>query len=153
MKLLKFTFLSLLITAVFACSTTEEETLPDNVIRDSEGLVIELEWSTGSSATQAQNDADLELFLLKDTDQIESSTGYFSFEKVDIKDIYADGTYLVQVKYYSGDVAVDYTLYLKGGSSSESINYTGTFRADDEGLSVDYLEVQKTGDKYTIVDL
>ncbi len=152
MKLLKFTLLGLLLTVVFACSETEDEALPDNVISDSEGLVIDLEWSTGGSASKAQSDADLELYLLKGSDEIDSSAGTL-FESVDLRDVYADGTYLIQVEYYRGNVDVDYTLFLSGDSSTESVEYTGTFRSDDMGLVVDYLEVQKSGDTYTIIDL
>ncbi|GAA5041664.1 hypothetical protein GCM10011506_43480 [Marivirga lumbricoides] len=152
MKILKLTFLSCLIIAVFACSSTEEETIPDNVIIDSEGLIIDLEWSTGGSATQATTDADLDLFLTNGTKDLKSSVGS-SFEQVDIEDIYSDGSYTITVEYYRGSKAVDYTLYLRGGSSSESIKYTGTFRSDDAGLSVTYLEIAKVGDRYTIIDL
>ncbi len=153
MKSIKFILFSALVVIITSCSTEKEAVLPDNVIQDSEGLVINLEWSTGGSATKAQGDADLELYLYKGESEISSSTSSYSFEEVRINNIYSDGSYLIKVEYYSGGMPLTYTLYLRGGSQSESTSYNGSFYANDEGLVIEYLKIIKTGEKYEVIDL
>ncbi|MBK6265892.1 hypothetical protein JKA74_12690 [Marivirga sp. S37H4] len=153
MRLVKFTLFTAVLATIFSCSGVEEDKLPENVIKDDGGLVIELEWSTGGSVSQAQADADLELFLFKGDTEVDASVNYASFEQVELKDIYADDKYLITVEYYSGEVAVDYTIYVRGESTSESITYTGSFLSTDKGLIVEYLEIEKSGDEYAITDL
>lgn len=154
MKFFKLSILSLLLLAVFACSDTEQEEIitPDNVIRDSEGLTIRLEWSTGGTDSQAQDDVDLELFLTRNNNDVDTSDE-FGFEQVQLEDTNDDGRYLVRVQYFSGMENIEYTFEIDGISSGESLTYTGTISADDKGTTLDYLAIQKSGDTYTVTEI
>jgi len=145
--------LFIVLTAVACGPVEEEEARPENVIVSSEGLTIELEWSTGGSVTQALDEIDLDLFLLKDSEVITSSENGSSFEDVTIDDIYSDGDYFIDVEFFSGEIAVDYTLFVRGNESNESNTYSSSFLSSDRGVSVQYLRIEKSGNTYTIFDL
>lgn len=149
----KFKFLLSLavILSVFACAD-EEENLPEGTIRDTEGVTIRLEWTTGGSSSQAYDAADLELYLLRGDDEIESSTGFTS-EDVTIAPVYADGVYTIQVEVYTIEEDIDYTLFVEGNGNGESKSFTGSFLSTDQGAFVDHLEIEKSGDDYIITDL
>ncbi|UII34698.1 pre-peptidase C-terminal domain-containing protein [Fulvivirga ulvae] len=148
---MKYLYLFLVFIGLAACGSDEEK-LPENVVESSNGLIITLEWSTGGSSTQAQADADLDLFLLKDNGEVDSSEGS-SFETVRIEDFFADGDYYVEVEYYAGSAALDYSLYVSSAGSSENKLYESSLLASDKGLVVRYLKINKAGDTYTITDL
>ncbi|GAA0892929.1 hypothetical protein GCM10009122_26080 [Fulvivirga kasyanovii] len=148
---MKYLYLFLIFAGFVACSSDEEK-LPENVVKSSSGLEVTLEWSTGGSSTQAQEDADLDLFLMKDGGEVDTSEGA-SFEKVKIESFFADGDYYVEVQYYAGAVAVDYSLYINGVGSTENKVYESSFLSSDKGLVVRYLKINKAGETYTITDL
>lgn len=155
MKLFKFLFISLLITAVFSCTDNEEEILPDtneNVITDKEGITIRLEWSTGGTDSQSQDDVDLELLLTNNGNEVDASDE-FGFEQVVLRDSNDEGTYLISVQYFSGEEDIDYVFYLTGIESAESVSYSGTITAADQGLTNNYLQIEKDGDTYIISEL
>lgn len=137
-----------------ACAESEIETIPDNVLTDSEGINITLEWSTGSSVTEALDQVDLDLSLNLNNNKIEASSNSFSFENVSLESYFTDGSYELELIYYDGNVDVDYTLYVMGASSesSRTYEYRGSFNASDKGLSITDLTIKKIGNKYTITD-
>ncbi|UII23724.1 hypothetical protein [Fulvivirga ligni] len=147
----KYIFILLVSVIVAACGTTEDP-LPSNVVKNSEGLNIDLEWSTGGSSSQSMEDVDLDLYLEKDGKVIDEST-YIQFEQVSILDHYADGEYEVKVKFYDGTKRADYSLFVNGFDSNENILFTSYFLASDEGTTLTYLKIIKEGDEYTILDL
>ncbi|GAA5041668.1 hypothetical protein GCM10011506_43490 [Marivirga lumbricoides] len=155
MKLLRFSFISLLIIIVFSCTDNEEEILPDtneNVITDTDGITIRLEWSTGGSDDQAQDDVDLELFLSRNGNEVDASDE-FGFEQVQLQNINDDGRYIVAAQYFSGEKDIDYDFNLTGIESGESLSYSGSISAEDQGLTINYLEIQKDGELYSINEL
>ncbi len=154
MKKIKCFLLSALLITIFSCSGVEEvDKVPDNIIKDDSGLLIELEWSTGGSVTQSLDEANLNLYLIKDGKEIDASSNYGYYEEVAVEDVYSDGSYIIQLVYYNGEAAVDYTLFVKGSSSTENITFNGSFLSTDKGVVVDYLKIQKSGNEYSIVDL
>lgn len=136
-----------------ACSSDKDEPTPSNVIETETGLTVELEWSTGSTTSDALSSADLDLYLMKGTTEIASSETASQFEDVVIQDAYADAEYLVQVEAFETSKNANYTLYVKGDQEGEVKTYTGSFVAGDTGVSVDFLKIKKTGNSYTITEL
>jgi hypothetical protein len=153
MKNLKSIILALLcLVGVLSCKLTEKEVIPENVIISEDGIVLNLEWTTGGSAAQSLDDVDLDLILNWGTDVVDVSAST-SFEEVKIENFYADGTYLVNVEYFEGSSIVDYSLYLRGTSSSDNFLYKGSLKSTDTGAYVDFIEINKSGNHYTIIDL
>lgn len=143
--------LILCLSLLTACGDRPEP-IPANVINSATGLRVELEWSTGGTSSDALSDSDLDLYLMKGTTEVNKSTSAFSFEVVRLQDIHADGEYIVQVLSYNSTKRTNYTLYVKGDDEGELKSFTGEFLAGDEGLSVDFLKIKKTGSSYTIVE-
>ncbi|UII24615.1 hypothetical protein LVD15_14920 [Fulvivirga maritima] len=146
-----FSLLTLSFLILISCGESEDK-LPDNVIENSEGIIIDLEWSTGGSSAQSLEDADLELYLYKGTEEIASSAGY-GFEDVSILSYYGDGAYTIKVELYNSKDRVDYSLYLNGIDANENMLYESYFLSSDKGAVVDYLRVVKDGNRYTITNL
>ncbi len=136
-----------------ACSGSEEEPVPANVVNSNAGITIELEWTTGGTSSDATTDADLELYLMKGTTEVAVSDFASRFETVTLQDVYADAEYLVQVEAFRATKNTSYTLYVKGDNEGEMKSYTGVFNAGDAGLKVDFLKVKKAGNTYTIAEL
>lgn len=136
----------------FAC-TSSEEIGPANEINDSQGLNIQLEWSTGSSTRQSLSEVDLDLFLLLQNDEVEHSGYYSQFESVAIENFFTDGEYAVNVAYVVGNKALDYTLFVSGASEGgKEILYEGVFAATDQGGEITDITITKKGNKYIIQD-
>lgn len=156
MKRIKNTLLIALTTSLyvsFSACTSQEEVGPANEIIDSEGLRIQLEWSTGSSSTQSLSEADLDLYLMLQNNEVETSEAYTQFESVGITNFYTDGSYVVTIAYVEGRKALNYTLYVSGASeNSKEILYEGVFAAGDEGSEIDDITITKTGNKYVVRD-
>lgn len=156
MKRIKSIVLATLVAAVsvqFSACTSDEEVGPANEINDSKGINIQLEWSTGRSATQSLSEADLDLYLMLKGDDVQSSNTYAQFESVGIPSFFTDGSYVVSVAYAEGNRALDYSLYVSGASEgSKEILYEGVFAASDEGAEIDDITITKVGNKYTIID-
>jgi predicted transcriptional regulator with HTH domain len=142
----------LIITLIFliaSCSDSSEPT-PSNEIRDESGLNIDLEWSTGGSFAQSISDLDLDLVLLKGSTKVDQSLSYSSFEQVALSDIYADGTYIVQVKVESASKPSDYKVFIKGILSNTSKQYDGKISTSEEGSVIEFITITKEGTKYTL---
>lgn len=148
-----FTLMVLPVLAfMVACGETSEDPKPSNEITDTQGVTISLEWSTGGSASQSLNSADLDLYLLKDASEIESSEYASSFEDVSINSVYTDGTYGIDIEFYSGTSDVDFTLYVTGKDSQTTLEYTGSFDASEAGNTIwpDFVQITKSGNTYTV---
>ena len=149
----------LLFAAIFslfsACSNTNSDILPDNEIRSTNGLTIELEWTTGSSTQQAVQEVDLDLFAYfgfnEGAELVEGSTNKFGFEQLTLRNFYADGSYFIDVDYFAGILdRVDFEVYLSSNSNDEVQVYLGRI---GEGSSFrNFLEIRKQGDLYTILN-
>ena len=136
-----------------ACSSTDSEPTPANVVQSSNGVRIELEWTTGGTSSDAISNADLDLYLMKGTTEADASRSSYSFESVELEDLYADGEYLLKVYAYRATKKANYTLYVKGDDEGELKSYTGVFLAGDQDLTVEFLKIKKTGTTYSITEL
>ncbi|MFA0964782.1 hypothetical protein AB9P05_23440 [Roseivirga sp. BDSF3-8] len=151
-KLLTMMLLPMLVFVAACGSSEDEEPLPANEISDTEGVSIVLEWSTGGSNTQSLDDVDLDMVLMKGTTEVDESSRISSFEDVTLEPIFADGEYSVDLEYYSGSVNVSFTVYVIGINSSRTLEYTGSFSADEGGNASwpGFLTITKTGDTYSV---
>ena len=143
------------ILSLFACSAPEEDenVSPKDSIQDGDGIRIELEWNTGGSVNQSIDDADLDLILTKDNKVVVDSDTWYSFESVDIENIYADGDYYIDVAVIDIVQDASYTLYVSGFNGNDNLSYTGSLTTSDDEITIQYLKIVKKGTQYTIVDL
>lgn len=118
-------------------------------ITDATGLNIDLEWSTSGSIAQSLNDVDLDIRLFKGTTQVDNSLTY-SFEQVELKNIYADGEYSLEIEVAAADVNADYTVYISGIETNTTKEYEGTITPSDNGVKIEFLTIRKTGTRYII---
>jgi hypothetical protein len=148
MKLRSLIIISVLI-AQLGCS--KEDPKDERVIEDAKGLIIELEWDSGGSASQALNDIDLDLFLKKGSTQIESSVRYGSFEDIALRDFYADDEYVIEIRVYSAQKDGTYELFVKGVDSGDTRRFEGTISSSETGASIQTLTIRKQGRTYTLI--
>lgn len=139
---------SLFLLFIIGCDSDNEQ-LPQNTITSSNGLLVELEWTTGGSFTQAISEVDLDLFLTSGVDAVDFSDG-FEFEQVIIENFYRDGAYLLTIEYINGRSNVDFSVFLRGTNSSDNIEVQSSFSANEEGTFIEFLEIVKSGTVYTI---
>lgn len=132
-----------------SCSKDDKDPTPANEIRDDEGLTIELEWSTGGSVSQSQEDQDLDLFLYKGTTLVDGSASVSSFEEVGLSGLLSDGDYKVSMEVFD-EHAANWTVYIKGTKSNTTKTYTGSVSTSDYGATIEVLTLNKSGNKYTI---
>ncbi|EMR01743.1 hypothetical protein [Cesiribacter andamanensis] len=128
------------------------EPVPANVVNSTNGLRIDLEWTTGGTTSDAVNNSDLDLYLTKGGTEVSNSTSSGSFEVVRIQDVYADGEYTIAVEAFNATKKTNYTLYVKGDDEGELKPYTGEFLAGDRYLKVNFLKIKKAGSTYTITE-
>lgn len=137
-----------------SCSSDDDEKLPDGVIEDSSGLSFTLEWTTGSTSTQALEDADLDIYLYNsDDDLVSGSQSSQDFETMELSHLLADDEYYVTIYPFTVDANTTFTLYVEGTNSGTSYSYSGTFTSsDDENGSYypDFINIVKSGNTYTI---
>lgn len=151
----RFQFLiPLLLSSFFiACNSKEKETvLPSNILLSDQGLIIELDWNTGSSSNQALHDTDLDLYLDHNDQNVESSERIGEFEEVYLRDVYRDGSYDIYIGALDVSRRTDYSLYISAPGGDIIHHYRGYFEAGETG-DVHYLRIQKEGRRYTLVDL
>ena len=155
MKISLRTYLSaLLLTGVaFLSSCSKDDDDPSNVITDSEGVVVTLEWTTGGTSSAALSDADLDLYIYKDGNEIASSEHASSFETAYIANANADGTYLLNVYGYDVTKGGTYTIKVTGQNVTTSFTFTGPFTLTDDGHDFDAVKVVKSGTKYTVTKI
>ncbi len=148
MKSLKFALIVLtLLPFITACDDNDQ--LPRDTINSPNGLIIDLEWTTGGSATQALDEVDLDLLLTSGVDLVDESESA-DFERVRIENFYRDGSYILSITYFDGISNVDFSVFLRGTSSTSNIVVESSFSGNEQGLTIDYLEIVKSGTTYTI---
>jgi len=138
-----------------SCSKDDDKT-PANQISDSEGLVISLEWSTGSTPEQAKSDVNLDLYVRVGVDgdvMAESSVSSNEFESLEFLGAdHTDGDYNVQFLVWD-EVPATWTLKVKGKSSTKVKTYTGNIVSGDLNSAKRPLTIKKSGNKYTITEV
>lgn len=153
MNRLPFLLILLISGLLLSCSKDDDHVVvPDNTISSNQGLLIELEWNTGGSSSQALHDSDLDLYLDLGQEAVDASESYGYFEEVYLRDIYRDGTYDVYVGAMDISRHTDYSLYISAPGSGVIYHYTGYFHPGEEG-EVLYLSIRKQGRHYTLLDL
>ena len=149
MKNLILTILSLLFIASLSSCVYDPDAVPRNSIDSPNGLVIDLEWYTGGSAAQSTSEVDLDLILTTGPELVEASETA-DYEQVRIENFYRDGTYIVSILYFAGNIDTDYSLFARGSNSADNIIIDGTIHTEDTGVFVDVIEVVKTGTRYQV---
>lgn len=140
-----------LTTLIIFSGCGEDEKLPSNVIEDSEGIKVDLDWSTGGTPTDALNDTDLDLRIYKGGAKVLWSETGSQFERIEFDpDLYADGVYTVVIYLFSTDENVSYTATINGINVSKPYEFNSTFGAEDESREVSAVTITKKGNKYTI---
>jgi hypothetical protein len=136
--------------SLWSCSGSSDEPTDPKEMRDESGLNIDLEWNTGGSTTQAINEVDLDLRLKKGTTIVETSYSAFSFEQVQIKDIYADGEYTIEIYVDYASKASNYKVFINGIKTDDPKEYTGTTSTSEDGATIEFIKITKLGTKYTL---
>ena len=158
-RFLTLTSALLLFSAVIVLnSCSKDDEVPANVIEDAQGLSVDLEWTTGGSATQATDDYDLDLKLYnEDNDLIDESTSGSEFETMgEFFTVLDDGEYTVAIRVYSVDEDVtadaDYTITVDGVSVNKPQVFEGSISPEDENDYINLVTITKAGNKYTVTD-
>ena len=144
-----------IVTLVFAlihfisCSGSEEPTDPKQM-EDESGLDIDLEWTTGGSISQSLMDVDLDFILKKGTTIVDESDNYYSYENFQLKDIYSDGTYTIEIIVASVSKTASYKVFISGIKSKEVKQYDGSLTASEKGSTIEFITITKVGSKYTL---
>jgi hypothetical protein len=133
---------------LLSCSSSDEPSDP-RIITDDSGLDIDLEWTTGGSISQSQNDTDLDLKIRKGTTTVDYAYS-LSFEKVQLLDIYADGEYIIELEVASIAKATSYTVFFSGIKSNEVKQYQGSVSTSEKGSIIEFIRITKSGKKYTL---
>lgn len=143
----------LLASVVFlnACSDPEEK--PKNVITDTDGITIDLKWSTGGNAETSISDSDLELYLYESATEIfDYSTNSYSFETISLGASEDNGTYTVAVDSYRVGKNTNYTITIDGVTASNSYTFNSSYSSGDTDHEIKVLTIVKSGSKFTITE-
>ncbi|WP_224997405.1 hypothetical protein [Cesiribacter sp. SM1] len=147
-----FIIILLIGSLLISCKPERDAVIPSNVLRSDRGLVIELEWNTGGSSSQALYDSDLDLYLDQNEIPIEASENINSFEAVYLRDVYKDGYYDILIGAIDVRRHTDYKLFISAPGGEIIHQYHGYFLAGENG-EVPYLRIRKQGRTYTLIDL
>jgi hypothetical protein len=143
--------LPLLLLAAF-CSKNKEAVLPAYTLSSSQGLVIELSWTTGGTPSQALYESDLDLYLDLNGTSVATSENSYHFEELMLRDVYRDGTYDVYIGAIDVSRTTDYTLNIWAPNGGTVHRFTGYFNRGERG-EVHYLRIRKQGRYYTLINL
>ncbi|EMR04626.1 hypothetical protein [Cesiribacter andamanensis] len=144
--------LLLLIFLTASCSRDKDPVVPAYTLSSHQGLIIQLEWTTGGSASQALYETDLDLYLDLGSTPIAASESLRQFEEVHLRDVYRDGTYDIYIGAIDVSRTTDYELNIFAPNGSTIHRFTGYFNRGEQG-EVHYLRIRKQGPYYTLIDL
>lgn len=145
------TCLFVLGAATFFVSCSDPKETPSDVIEDADGIKVDLDWTTGGSINDALSEADLDLLIYKDGNEVLSSESWYEFERITFDaSLYADGTYTVKVFMLDAEKDVNYTATVNGITVSKPVTFTSTFDSEEDGRTVDALTITKEGKKFTV---
>jgi hypothetical protein len=66
----------------------------------------------------------------------------------ELKNIYADGEYTLEIEVAEAKTGSAYTVYVSGINTTDKKQYEGTTSTSDEGVMIQFLTITKTGSKY-----
>lgn len=151
-----------LMSAVIVLNSCSDDEVPANQIEDATGINVSLKWTTDGSTSDAisLDDADIDLYLYHDQDELDWSTSGSQFENVTLDEVtttMADGTYVVKVRFYDLYENGNYTVKISGKNSSvtKTWSFDRDFTMDQENTSVKVgvLEIKKAGNKFTMTEI
>jgi hypothetical protein len=138
-------------TIVWLSACGDPEPSPSNEIKDSQGIKIDLDWTTTGSTNDALTDADLDLYVYKGGVEVLASEASFAFERITFDpNLYADGEYTIKVYSFKVSKNANYVVTVNGNSVDKPYEFTSNFVANDTDRFVATLTVTKTGNKYTV---
>jgi hypothetical protein len=147
-----FYIILLLGSMLISCNKERDTVIPSDVLTSDRGLVIELEWNTGGSASQAIYDSDLDLYLDQGEIPTDASENINSFETIYLRDAYRDGYYDILIGAITVRRHTDYKLFVSAPGGEIIHQYQGYFIAGENG-EIPYLRIRKQGRRYTLIDL
>lgn len=151
MKYLSIAF-CIIILSLSACDV-DNENVPNNVIVSDSGITIDLEWDTGGSVNQAIGEVDLDMGLFLGNTEVDFASSQNTFEQVFIEPFFVDGIYIVEVIYFDGIADADFRTFVRGTGAIDNKVFESRVRLEEVGTAFDYLEIEKTGNRYRIIVL
>ncbi len=153
MKKIIYSITILGLFTLFGCNYDDEGNNSGTKIYDDEGLLLTLEWSTGSGSQQALLDADLDMWIEFRGKDILASEWENDFEQLYLFNYYQDETYYLKAKFIDGIKTVNYTVYVKGVSDTLGNNvqqFRGSMNVNSVGSIQDALTIIKSENEYTL---
>lgn len=120
------------------------------------GIELRLEWTSGGSFSQGIDVAELDVFLVRNGTEVESSEGRDALSKrINMSQFLSSGTYEVRINEVEMQVqSVSYNLVISGDNDIYTLS--GTYKASEnsegENAAVAALRIRKSGDEYTLID-
>ena len=155
--LLKAVLFSTLAFGAVSCKKDKDESA--NQITDTQGVNVKINW-TITDGSDAIDNADIDFYIYKgvgaskELTPVAWSNEDASFEDEDFLAALADGDYTVEVDYFTILKNGKFNLVVKaiGGDQTYSIN-DNSFTTANDGQSVDFAKITKSGNNYTLTKL
>ena len=133
------------VLVLFSSCKKDDNDRNENEIISENGLDITLEWSTGSSSTQALEDVDVDMIILQGADTVALSNSPDRFEEGRIQRFFINGDYNIRYNVFKARTDADFTVFVSG---SKLKTYTGKIFATDTERQI--LTINKEGNTYTV---
>lgn len=138
---------------ISSCNSDNDETTSGQKIYDDEGLLMTLEWNTGSGSEQAKFDADLDMSVEFQSKDILYSDWTNSFETLELLNFYQNDSYYVNAHYVDGIKTATYTLYIRGLTdtlANDVRQFRGQMNLSEIGVTKTAVVITKDGNQYTL---
>lgn len=139
--------------SLFSCNYDDEGNNSGTRIYDDEGLLLTLEWNTGSGSQQALLDADLDMYMEFKGKDILTSEWTDAFEQLYLFNYYQDENYYLKAKFIDGTKTINYTIYVKGITDTLGNNvhqFHGSMNVNSVGSVENALNISKSGNEYIL---
>lgn len=136
-----------------SCNSDNDQTVSGQKIYDEQGLLMTLEWNTGSGSEQAKFDADLDMSVEFQAKDILYSDWTNSFETLELLDFYQNETYYVKAHYIDGIKTATYTLYVRGLTdtlANDVRQFRGQMNLSEVGVTKTAVVITKDGNQYIL---
>jgi hypothetical protein len=153
------------------CKDDENDSPPDNLLTSTTGINVSLTWLTGSTATQAPIDADLDLRVYDKSNIMVSdlpqnwSENTDAFENLTLSSTLPDGDYYILVLMYENFAGKAISFTLNVSSAGKEVKATGNYAdtkmlsngnyaGPDTNLTVrSVMKITKSGNNFTVIKL
>lgn len=152
----KINYLLSLISLLFfisSCNSNNDGTINGQKIYDEQGLLMTLEWNTGSGSEQAKFDADLDMSIEFQGRDILYSDWNNSFETLELLNFYQNESYYVNAHYIDGIKTATYTLYVRGLTdtlANDVRQFRGQMNLSEVGVTKTAVVITKDGNQYIL---